>query len=383
MLDRLRSFIFALAVFAIALLVYTLIRNTQQKQASALVKEPFTAPSTGNLHNGDVPALSRLDEDYTKLAAKVLPSVVSVNTTSVVQRYQSFGPFLLPSTPEAQKGIGSGAIISREGHIITNYHVIEGAQEVNVTTQDNKVFKARVINGSKTRDIALLKIESARQDFPALSFADSDKTRVGQVVFAVGNPFGLSGTVTQGIISARDRHLSDGGNDYLQTDTVINPGNSGGPLVNIRGEILGVNVAIYRGDQHVQAWQGVGLAVPANQARQVVETVLALANGKIKPKQASGYLGITLSEGLLTVRAADGRVLRGVLVYMINAASPAAAAGLHAGDVIVGMQGQPIKDAAALLAQIRSLVPGTQIKLEVLRGESFYAVDATVSAQPQ
>jgi len=125
-----------------------------------------------------------------------------------------------------RRASGFGAIISKEGHIITNYHVIEGVQMVQVTTNDNKSYKARVINGSKSRDIALLKIESDRKDFPALTFADSDKTRVGQVVFAVGNSFGLSRHRTQGIISGRDRHLSDGANDYLQTDTVIRPGNS-------------------------------------------------------------------------------------------------------------------------------------------------------------
>lgn len=381
MQDNFRRFIFSLAIFAIALLVFTAIRSWQGEQVTA--REPFTAPTSTALDDDAIAGLARLDEEYTRLAAKVLPSVVSVNTTSLVQNFQSFGPFVVPGQVEAQKGIGSGAIISKEGHIITNYHVIEGVQMVQVTTNDNKSYKARVINGSKSRDIALLKIESDRKDFPALAFADSDKTRVGQVVFAVGNPFGLSGTVTQGIISARDRHLSDGANDYLQTDTVINPGNSGGPLVNIRGEILGINVAIYRGDQRVQAWQGVGLAVPANQARQVVETILALANGKTKPPPAQGYLGITLSEQSLAVRAEDGRVLRGVLVYMVNNASPAAQAGLQPGDVIVGMLGKPITDASALLAQIRKLPPQTPIKMEVLRGDSFYAVDATVGAQPQ
>jgi S1-C subfamily serine protease len=381
MQDNFRRFIFALAIFAAALLVFTAIRNWQEDRV--MVKEAFTAPTNASLSNDVIPGLVRLDEEYTRLAAKVLPSVVSVNTTSLVQNYQSFGPFVVPGQVEAQKGIGSGAIVSKEGHIITNYHVIEGVQMVQVTTNDNKSYKARVINGSKSRDIALLKIESDRKDFPALTFADSDKTRVGQVVFAVGNPFGLSGTVTQGIISARDRHLSDGANDYLQTDTVINPGNSGGPLVNIRGEILGINVAIYRGDQRVQAWQGVGLAVPANQARQVIETILALASSKTKAPPAQGYLGITLSEQSLTIRAEDGRVLRGVLVYMVNPSSPAAQAGLQPGDVIVGMQGKPISDASALLAQIRKLPPETPIKMEVLRGDSFYAVDAVIGAQPQ
>jgi S1-C subfamily serine protease len=284
-------------------------------------------------------------------------------------------------------GLGSGAIISKEGHVVTNFHVIEGVAEVQIITNDNKKYPATILGASPDRDIALLKIESHRTDFPALKFANSDEVRVGQIVFAVGNPFGLSGTVTQGIISARDRHLSDSQMDYLQTDTVINPGNSGGPLVNIRGEIVGINVAIYRGDESVRAWQGVGLAVPANSVKTVVDGL----NEKIKANAAKaaspsttgrGFLGLEVSGEPVDIDPVWGTARRGALITDISPQSPAAEAGLKPGDVVTKFQGMAFRSPRDLLDIIRTQPPGSEVKLEVIRNNKMGDIIARLGERP-
>jgi S1-C subfamily serine protease len=256
--------------------------------------------------------------------------------------------------------------------------------EVLVTTNDNKQFSARILGASRERDIALLKIEDAKQDFPALAFANSDAAKVGQIVFAVGNPFGLSGTVTQGIISARDRQLSDSQLDYLQTDTVINPGNSGGPLVNIRGEMIGINVAIYRGDENVRAWQGVGLAVPANDAKSVIEAILAQnkAGQSTTAATGMGYLGLVLSPEVVTIDAGLGTSLIGAYVTELDPQSPAVAGGLQPGDVITALNDANLISPRHLLDQIRAFTPGTIIKLTLLRNGQLAQLQVKVSQRP-
>jgi S1-C subfamily serine protease len=390
MSDHLRRFFFAFAVFLVAGAIFGWTRSRlsgygllDAMNGKVPPAEAFTEATGPKLSLTDVEGLARLDDEYAKLAAAVLPSVVSVSTRSVVMQRRTvpFGLFSFQDyAPGETKGIGSGAIISKEGHVVTNHHVIEGAQEVTVTTNENETFSAKVIGSSPERDIALLKIVTAKaKEFPALTFADSDKTRVGQLVFAVGNPFGLSGTVTQGIISARDRHLSDSqSRDYLQTDTVINPGNSGGPLVNIRGEILGVNVAIYRGDEKVHSWQGVGLAVPANQAKQVVESIRELASGKRPEAKRIGYLGIEVTRNPVRILNEAGDVELGVPISYVWPDSPAAEAGLLPSDVVIAFDDIPSTSGEELLALIRKTPPGTSVKLKVLRQGLTYLVDATV-----
>jgi len=392
MTDHLRRLLLACAVFVAALTVFSLVRSHQEGYGLLdLLKgrgpgEQFTAASGAQLSSADVPGLTRLDEEYAKLCAAVLPSVVSVNTKSMVQRQRMFrfGFFDLPRmTVEEQAGLGSGAIVSKEGHVVTNYHVIAGATEVKVVMNDGKEYSAHVIDGSKARDIALIKIDSDRKDFPPLTFADSDKTRVGEIVFAVGNPFGLSGTVTQGIISARNRTVSDGTkNDYLQTDTVINPGNSGGPLVNVRGEILGVNVAIFRGDQNVQSWQGVGLAVPANDAKRVIDSVLALRAGKAEPPPAQGFIGLNLDSRLLHLNLPNGEALQALLVLQVLESGPAAAAGLLPGDVLLQLNGEPVDTAKQVLESIAKLKPGTKFTLGIYRNGQIGELVGIVGTSP-
>ena len=377
-MPHLRRFLFAILVFGIAALVFGVIRSTRAgyglidlATGKAPPKEQFTAPVTPKLAASDVSLLAQLDDEFGKVAASVLPSVVRINTSSVVQRLIPIGPFTFNGGLAKSEGLGSGAIISKEGHIITNHHVIKDAQQVEVTTNDKKTYKARVIDSSETRDIALLKIDSDRGDFPALAFADSDKSRVGQIVFAVGNPFGLTGTVTQGIISARDRLISDGQLDYLQTDTVINPGNSGGPLVNIRGEILGINVSIYQTPNSTSggAWQGVGFAIPANEAKQVVKDILELGSA---PQKNGGYLGLSMD-------SIQG--IKGVFVRYVYENSPAALAGLQSGDLVLKFNGKPVKSPQDLLQAIKAAKPNSPFTMEVVRGQEIGNVTGTVGTQ--
>jgi serine protease Do len=317
----------------------------------------------------------------------VLPSVVSVTTRTVRRGGYSWHPFfgVVGRQTQVIPGLGSGAIISAEGHVVTNYHVIEGVSDILVTTHDNRKFQARILGASKMRDIALLKIESNRKDFPALSFGDSEAVRVGQLVLAVGNPFGLSGTVTRGIISARDRHLSDSSLDYLQTDAVINPGNSGGPLVNVRGEILGINVAIYRGDENVRAWQGIGLAVPARDVQAVIDAILKTSQDKpaaISKLDGAAFLGLNLSETMVMLDRGLRLGRAGALVLEIVPGSPAEKAGIQAGDVIGAFNGEPVESPAGLLAKIRALPPGSTVTVTLVRDSGVVEVAAKLAERP-
>ena len=384
-------------VFVLAALVFAWLR--QGREGYGLLnllrgeKPSQTALTTSEkpkLDLGDMSMMNRLNEEFAKLSAAVLPSVVSVTTKTVKAGQMSWHPLfgLVNQGPQVIPGLGSGVIISKEGHVITNYHVLDNTAEIMITTNDNKKYPVFVLGASRDRDIALLKIESNRTDFPALSFGNSDEARVGQIVFAVGNPFGLSGTVTQGIISARDRHLSDSQMDFLQTDTVINPGNSGGPLVNIRGEIIGINVAIYRGDESVRAWQGVGLAVPANDAKMVVEGIQAKIKDGEKNATADsnttgrGYLGLEVSSEPVEIDPVWGTARRGALVTNINPTSPAAESGLKPGDVVTKFQGMAFRSPGDLLHIIRTQPPGSEVKLEVIRNNKMGDIIAKLGTRP-
>jgi serine protease Do len=396
-MENLRRLLFALFIFAVAAVLFGFWRsNDDSYGVKNLLRgekpganSSFTPADQPKLDFNDMSLLSRMNEEFSKLSAAVLPSVVSVNTKTLQQGRVMWDPFygLVGQRPQVIPGLGSGAIVSKEGHVITNFHVIEGVAEIQIITNDNKKYPVTILGVSPDRDIALLKIESNRTDFPALKFANSDEAKVGQLVFAVGNPFGLSGTVTQGIISARDRHLSDSQMDFLQTDTVINPGNSGGPLVNISGEIIGVNVAIYRGDRNVQAWQGVGLAVPSNSARMVVEEI----QKKLKDTASKtagvtttgrGFLGLEVSSEPVDIDPVWGTSRRGALITDISPQSPAAEAGLKPGDVVTKFQGMAFRSPVDLLEIIRTQPPGSEVKLEVIRNRKMGDIIARLGERP-
>lgn len=394
-MENLRRILFALIIFMLAAILFGWWRKDEdgygvKNLLRGETPSSFTPADKPRLKPNDLSLLSRLNEEYAKLSASVVPSVVSVDTKTLRRGRVMWDPLngLIGQRAQVIPGLGSGAIISKEGHVVTNFHVIEGVAEVQVTTSDNKKYPATILGASPDRDIALLKIESHRTDFPALKFGNSDEARVGEIVFAVGNPFGLSGTVTQGIISARDRHLSDSQMDYLQTDTVINPGNSGGPLVNIRGEIVGINVAIYRGDQNVQAWQGVGLAVPANNAKMVVDGI----QEKLKASAAKtaglsttgrGFLGLEVSSEPVDIDPVWGTSRRGALITDISPNSPAAEAGLKTGDIVTKFQGMAFRSPGDLLQIIRTQPPGNEVKLEVIRNNKMGDIIARLGERPE
>lgn len=400
-MEQIRRLIFAFAIFLAASLLFSFWRQGHPgygllnflrgekppaEAAANAAKQNFTPAAAPKLQLDDIQILTRMNEEFSKLSAAVLPSVVSVNTRTVRQGQTAWNPFfgLVTGRPQIVPGLGSGAIISKEGHVITNYHVIADVNEVMITTNDNKKYPAHIVGANKDRDIALLKIEDKRTDFPALKFANSDLASVGQLVFAVGNPFGLNGSVTQGIISARDRHLSDSALDYLQTDTVINPGNSGGPLVNIRGEIIGINVAIYRGDENVRAWQGIGLAIPANGAKAAVDALIAQAKGGPAPASLGmGYMGLVLSSEIVTIDPSLGGTSRtGAFIADLDVNSPAAAAGLVPGDVITTLNGKTFRDPNDLLKAIRELKPGSIAKLTIFRNSRPGQVEVVIGKRP-
>jgi S1-C subfamily serine protease len=395
-MEPLRRLLFTGFVIALALALFGWLRPEAEGyglldllRGDAPSSQSFTPAEGAELDIDDVPLLNRLDAEYSTLAEAVLPAVVSITTKTVRQGNYAWHPFygVVAGRPQVIPGLGSGVIISSEGHVVTNYHVIEDVNEVMLMTHDNQKYPARILGASRQRDIAVLKIESKRTNFPALSFTDSDAVRVGQLVMAVGNPFGLSGTVTRGIISARDRHLSDSKLDYLQTDAVINPGNSGGPLVNVRGEILGINVAIYRGDENVRAWQGVGLAVPSKDVQAVVEAVLKREKLPLPPPSADeevmpGFLGIEVAEE--SVLMDDGRGGRsiGILVTDVVPGSPAQKSGIQANDVIVAMDGETFASPVELLNQIRSLPAGKTVTVRIARDGSVLDLPAQLGARP-
>ncbi len=393
-METIRRLVFALTVFLIATAVFSWWRRGQEgyglldfvRGTPPQEEKGGAAPPPAKLDLEDVKILSAMNDEFAKLSAAVLPSVVSVTTKTVRRGQTAWHPFFGVVSGRAQiiPGLGSGAIISKQGLVITNYHVIADVSEVIVTTNDNKQYPARVLGAHKERDIALLKIDSKNNDFPALNFANSDEARVGQLVFAVGNPFGLSGTVTQGIISARDRHLSDSQLDYLQTDTVINPGNSGGPLVNIRGQIIGINVAIYRGDENVRAWQGVGLAVPANDAKMVVDAIRNQTKGGAQTVAGMGYLGLELNAEPVRVEAGLGGVAATLGAYItdLDPQSPALSSGLAVGDVVTAINGRAFRTPRELLQIIQSMEPGAQVALTVLRGGQQMEVNTLIGRRP-
>jgi serine protease Do len=309
----------------------------------------------------DVELLSRLNAEYAKITRAVVPAVVSINTEGVrtEQLYDMWGRMRIRRYPT--QGQGSGVIVTYQGHVVTNHHVIAGQQKIQVTLHDGKTHPAELIGEDTLLDIAVLKIK-ANMEFTPLKLGDSSETQVGQMVFAVGNPFGLGETVTQGIISAKERSLSDNQRDLFQTDAAINPGNSGGPLVNLRGEIIGINVAIFSPDKANPGFQGVGFSIPSNEVRESLDQILK------RGKPIRGYLGVEMRDLDPYTRAAlnydgqDGTLVRGVLP-----SSPAQASGLQAGDVVRTFNGESIRTYTQLFALVQRTRVGDTVTLGVWR----------------
>lgn len=389
MLDHTRRILLVFAIFLATGWLYKQWRDDRGGSGLFHAIDPSTSktPKLGGnsqLTVSEVPNLALLSEEYAKLAAAVLPSVVSINTRDL-GNVPVPNVFNLPLVRQALvPGLGSGVFVSKEGHIVTNFHVlknvalINGVPQLEVVTHDGKKHTAQIIGADEQLDVAILKIEGSSA-YPALNFGNSDETRTGQIVFAIGIPFGLNSTVTQGIISATQRRFTDMTNDLLQTDTVINPGNSGGPLVNILGEIVGINVAIYPGDPNVHSWQGVGLAIPANDVRDAFEAITTQGSPQ------GGYLGISLEEHpvSVTVTSNPGTQIKGAVISSVAPDSPAAKAGLKRGDVVIEFDGHRFEESYQLMRQIRRTRVGETKAFDVVRNERKVEVQITFGPRPK
>ena len=327
-------------------------------------------------------------QSFADLIEKVKPAVVNVSTISTVTVPGSpfrhffgpddegpFGDFFrrhfgdVPDRKMRQSSLGSGFIIDKDGFIITNNHVVENADEIKVTLADGREFKAKVIGRDPKTDLALIKISSVFKNLPVLPLGDSDKMRVGDWVLAMGNPFGLEHTVTQGILSGTGRVIGAGPYDnFLQTDAPINPGNSGGPLINLRGEVIGINSAI------VATGQGIGFAIPSNMAKTVVPQL------REKGKVTRGWLGVSIQTVTPEIAQAFGlREPRGALVGDVVPGGPAEAAGMKRGDVIVAYDGKEVKSMPELSRMVAATPLGKPVVIRVLREGKEYDLKVTVT----
>lgn len=324
---------------------------------------------------------------FSDIASSVSPSVVNISTVKVIKRdvnpffedpfFDFFNPFREFKSPRKwkEKSLGSGVIVSPDGYIITNNHVVEQADEVRVTLIDKRSFKAKIIGADPKTDVAIVKIDA--KDLPAVHWGDSDKLQVGEFVLAIGNPFGLSHTVTMGIISAVGRAnvgIADY-EDFIQTDAAINPGNSGGPLVNIKGELIGINTAIF---SKSGGYQGIGFAVPSNMAQLVMSQL------EQKGKVTRGWLGVTIQE--LTPELSQKFGLKnpkGALVGDVAKGSPAEKAGIKRGDVILEFNGKKVEDVGNLRNMVAQSKLGSELPIRLMRGEKEYSVTVMIAELPK
>jgi serine protease Do len=300
------------------------------------------------------------DEKHSGGEVRDLVSVLTPNGSSGSSRSEGSSPNQSPRIPGHEQALGSGFIVSQDGYILTNNHVVGNADLVLVVVGNEEPVRAEVVGKDPLTDLAVIRVRG-RDGLPVLPFADSDKLQVGDWVIAIGQPFGLSHTVTSGIISALGRSNIDLATyeDFIQTDAAINPGNSGGPLVNLNGQVVGVNTAILGSQGNV----GIGFAIPANMAKDVYEQIRK--NGKV----IRGFLGVSIQDLTPDLTQALGLPAdtSGVLISHVAEASPAGVAGLQQDDVIVQFDGKPVLTAGAFQTQVSMFQPGTKVSVVVLR----------------
>jgi len=376
--------LFVLLVSAgISLLYDYRLKHGGLKLPSTRTPEKYTLASGPSVDSKQVASLEALNRERRSLVSSVLPSVVAVKTSKKIGIRREYGldPFefffgnrqrrFRSPRDEAlvQSSLGSGVIVTNEGHIITNNHVVAQVDEIEVQLSDGQTKKARLVGADEQVDLAVLKIDNP--GVKPLKLADSDTVQPGDFVLAIGNPFGFEETVTDGIISSKGRpNRSDFFGDLLQTNAAINPGNSGGPLINLRGEVIGINTAIA---STTGGSQGVGFAIPSNTVRNALESLLK--QGRI----IRGYLGIqtrALQPG------EDGADTEGVTVAEVMAGSPAAQAGVQPGDVVRKFDGHEVKNFSALRTLVAQTQLNKQVELEIVRDGKPLKVKAQIKEQP-
>jgi serine protease Do len=361
----------ALLVFASAALVLGPPRPALAAAPASLTRAPAANPAAGEKALPDV-------------AEQSVPSVVNISASRIVQGrsdlpffndpFFRFGP---EPRPQKEKSLGSGVIVTADGVLLTNNHVVEGAQGIEVTLNDRRSFKASIVGTDPKSDLAVLKLEGQVKDLKPMAFGDSSKLRLGETVVAIGDPFGVGETVTAGIVSAKGRAnvgIVDY-EDFIQTDAAINPGNSGGALVNMRAELVGINTAIL---SRSGGYQGVGLAIPSNMAKPIMETLMH--HGKV----VRGWLGVAIQD--ITPELAQAMKLEapnGVLISDVVPSGPADEAGLKSGDVVLNVNGQPVESSGALRNLIAQTAPKTEVSFDLLRNGKPMTIKARLREQPE
>lgn len=356
------------AWFVVATLKPQWLGNTSSGGVVSLLEAPAGAP-------GSVPAGS-----FRAAAQKASSAVVSINTSKAARKNPNSGDpwfrfFYGDQGNEPQTGLGSGVIVSANGYILTNNHVIEGADDIEVFLNDNRHAAAKVIGTDPDSDLAVLKIELDK--LPIMVLGNSDNLEVGDQVLAIGNPFGVGQTVTSGIISALGRNQLgiNTFENFIQTDAAINPGNSGGALVDTNGNLLGINTAIY---SRSGGSMGIGFAIPVSTAKQVLEGIVK--DGRV----TRGWIGVEPSD--LTQELAetfDVKLKEGVIITGVLQNGPASKAGIRPGDVIVSIAGKPVNDVAQLLSQVSALKPGTAAKFQIQRKGDKLDLELTPGVRPK
>ncbi len=368
---------------ALSLTTYEFIKPAYAKGAAA-------SPTATPLDDNSVSALLSLDQAMETLAARVTPAVVNVAVTShsktevadgqMPDMPQGLPPMFAPffnhpgrQQSQIEHGIGSGVLISPDGYIVTNNHVIDGAVDIRVTLKDRRIMTAKLIGADPLTDLAVIKVDGT--NLPNAPWGNSTSLRPGQTVLAFGNPFGFRFTVTRGIVSGLNRPnpFSRNGRapgSFIQTDAAINPGNSGGPLVDARGEVIGINTFLV---SNSDSFSGMGFAIPSQIVRPTVEALIR--SGKVH----HGYMGIGISD----VTPENAKFFHvenneGAVVTQVEDGSPAAKAGLKVGDVITELDGQPVSDASQLQIEVGQKEPGSSIKLGVLRDGKNINVPVTL-----
>jgi serine protease Do len=412
-MNRKASFAALLAVVAVSIIFGMILGGRLNAPAvmnaasSTVTGTPaaFAAASGATGHTIALP-------DFSEIAAETLPAVVGVQNTTVDKKgapddesgddsqdpnapnddpfYRFFfgpggphgqgQPRMSPRPPQRRVSSGSGFIITDDGYILTNNHVVEGATKLEVTLDTGEKFEADVIGTDPMIDLGLIKIDPKGKKLPTLPLGDSDSLKVGQWVMAVGNPLTLERTVTVGVVSGKKRQVPIGDTipalaNFIQTDAAINFGNSGGPLLDGQGRVVGISTAIYRGE-----WaEGIGFAIPINEARKAAEELRA--GGSVK----RGYLGIVMNATGINEKAQAYYKLpdaSGVIIKDVNPKGPAGEAGVRRNDVVRKIDGEPVKDNQDLLAKIASRKPGETVKLEILRNGETIKIDVKLTTRP-
>ena len=340
------------------------------------------------LYENDANSLGELpSEGFSRAAKKVMPAVVNVFTSSEVKpqahpfmddpRFRFFfGDQLDDNVPQQSSSLGSGVIVSHDGYILTNHHVIEGADQIEVALADGRTARGHVIGSDPDTDLAVIKVDLG-DNLPAITFGKSDQARVGDIVLAVGNPFGVGQTVTMGIVSALKRnHLGlSTFENFIQTDAAINPGNSGGALVDVEGNLVGINSAIYSPNG---GSLGIGFAIPVSTAKKIMEQIIQ--NGSV----TRGWIGVAVQD--LTPELLESFKLgdvKGVLIAEVVRGSPSDKAGVKAGDILLSIGDKPLTDSTSMLETISSLPPGKVTLLKLLRNQAEVAVQVKVGKRPK